>query len=292
MGNNFNWGVAYASVIGNSHIGEGLPCQDACLLKFENGYGIAVVSDGAGSCSNSHIGSEKSCSFFYAHIKEIIENRQWALNKQLPSLEEWKDIGLEALFKVKTDLVELSVQEDIDFKSLSCTLMAVVFFPHGLLLAQIGDGRGGFQKDGIWNGLFKPFKGEFANETVFITSHIWETELMDKYINLTVLDFPVDAFCLLTDGCERAAFQINLFNEAEEKYFDPNLPYPNFFNPLVGTLKGLIEGKQTQAEINSLWANFLTNGNPKFEIETDDKTMILAVNLSEIKSETEVCQES
>ncbi len=115
---------------------------------------------------------------------------------------------------------------------------------------------------------------------------------MEKYISTDVFDFPIDAFCLLTDGCERAAFQINLFNEAEELYFDPNLPYPNFFNPLVTTLKGLIEGEQTQDEINVLWANFLTNGNPKFEIETDDKTMILAINLSAINSETEICQES
>ncbi len=292
MSNDFKWGVAYASVIGNSHIGEGLPCQDACLLKFENGYGIAIVSDGAGSCTNSHIGSGKVCSYTHTHLRELVEKEQWAVNKHLPSIEGWKEFGLETLFKVKTDLVELSIQEDIDFKSLSCTLMAVVFFSHGLLLAQIGDGRGGYHKDGIWKGLFTPSKGEFANETVFITSQIWEPELMDRYINFTVIDAPVDAFCLLTDGCERAAFQINLFDEAKETYYDPNLPYPNFFNPLVGTLKGLIESKQTQTEINDLWASFLTNGNPKFEIETDDKTMILAVNLSGITSETEVCQES
>jgi len=278
MNEEFNWVAAYASVIGNGHVTEKIPCQDACLTKFENGYGIAVVCDGAGSCEFSHIGATQVCNFAYRHFKELIENNKWI--DQLPSTENWRDAALETIFQVKTDLVSYSTEEDIDFKALSCTCMCAIFFPFGLLLVQIGDGRGGYLENGEWKSLFKPFQGEFANETVFITSKIWDDSAIDKYITFKVINNPVEAFCLLSDGCEKASFQINLFDKEKEIYFDPNLPYPNFFNPNIEALKQLKEASKTQEEINELWTEFLTNGNPKFQVETDDKTMILVVNLS------------
>jgi Protein phosphatase 2C len=274
-----HWAIAYSSVIGNSHIQENIPCQDSCLLDFENGYGIAIVCDGAGSHQNSHIGSKQVCAFTHYQFRQLIEKHKLVEKQEVPSKDEWEDIALEALFNIKTDLLNFSIQENIEFKSLSCTVICTVFFPYGLLVAHIGDGRGGYLKDGKWNSLFVPFRGEFANETVFITSQIWEKDLIGKYISTNIIGFPVDAFCLLSDGCEKASFEVNLYDEEKAVYYDPNSPFPNFFNPNVEALKKLKEDGKTQDEINELWSSFLTNGNNKFVLETDDKTMILAVQL-------------
>jgi len=292
MENNFDWVVASASVIGNGHITEDIPCQDASLVRHEEGYGIAIVCDGAGSCEFSHKGAKQVCYSAYEHFKQLAEEQAWATQQNLPQLTNWKELALETVFKVKTELVDYSDKENIDFKSLSCTFMCTLFFPFGLLMVQIGDGRGGYLSNGEWKSLFKPFQGEFANETVFITSKIWDEPLVDKYISYNVIDSPIEAFCLLSDGCEKASFQINLFDEENEKYFDPNLPYPKFFNPNVDALKKLHNSGKTQIEINELWAEFLINGNPKFKTETDDKTMILGVNLSRTDNENEsICTE-
>jgi len=276
-----DWAIAYSSVLGNSHIQENLPCQDACLVEFENGYGIAVVSDGAGTCPNSHIGSKLACTFAHYHFRQLIAKHKLFENRQMPLKQEWDDIAFEAFFNVKSDLANFSIQENINFKSLSCTLICTIFSPYGLLVAHIGDGRGGYLKDNKWHSMFTPFRGEFANETVFVTSEIWEVGLVEKYIPTHIIEYPVDAFCLLSDGCEKASFEVNLYDKENEVYFDPNLPFPNFFNPNVEALKKLKKEGKTQDEINELWSNFLTNGNDKFILETDDKTMILAIRTSE-----------
>ncbi len=85
------------------------------------------------------------------------------------------------------------------------------------------------------------------------------------------------AFCLLSDGCEKASFEVNLFDADTNKYYDPNRPYLPFFEPNIYALQNLYEQQKSQTEINQLWADFLEAGNNKLRIEPDDKTMILAV---------------
>jgi len=55
------WKMIGASILGKAHIENKTPCQDAHGFKLINDYkGIAVVSDGAGSYKNSHLGSRKN----------------------------------------------------------------------------------------------------------------------------------------------------------------------------------------------------------------------------------------
>ena len=37
------WLFAFASVIGNGHLSENIPCQDACKVESNKDYTIAVV---------------------------------------------------------------------------------------------------------------------------------------------------------------------------------------------------------------------------------------------------------
>lgn len=276
----YNWAVAYGSVTGNQHVEHNLPCQDACLVKQEEGYGIAVVCDGAGSCEHSDLGAKMTCEFAYNYLRKAIEENKWNTAESLPTETEWREIAYSVLFKVKTDLFNYSIEKDVDFKSLSCTAICVIFFPFGLLSAHIGDGRGGYLQDGNWHSLFTPFQGEFAGETVFITSRIWDSDSNNKYFSVNVVNGPVSSFCLLTDGCEKASFEMNLLDKEKGVYYDPNIPFPGFFNPNVQVLEKLVLDGKSQEEINELWALFLKKGNKRFESESDDKTMVLAVNMA------------
>ena len=85
----------------------------------------------------------------------------------------------------------------------------------------------------------------------------------------------------MSDGCEKAAFECNLYDAENKTFFDPNLPFGPFFNPNVKALKKLALENKTQEEINELWAGFLTNGNERFRTEMDDKSMILACLLDD-----------
>ena len=88
----------------------------------------------------------------------------------------------------------------------------------------------------------------------------------------------VKAFCLLSDGCEKASFECNLYDKDKEIYFDPNIPFKEFFHKNVNVhLPNMHKEGKTQEQINELWHNFLMSGNPKLKVELDDKTMILAV---------------
>ena len=274
-----SWAFAYASVAGQGHLREGLPCQDACALDYDGRFGVAVVCDGAGSCEHGHTGARQACEFARLRFSDLVKGQGWQEGQALPDPGRWKECAEETLFAVKTDLFHFAAEENLDWKSLSCTIIVVLFFPTGLLVTHIGDGRAGYLHDGCWSGLITPYRGEVANETVFLTSAIWDRESPGQYIRCRVIAHPVDAFCLLSDGCERASFEINYFDPDKQKYYDPNRPFPNFFNPNVQALKQFSSAQKSQQEINALWADFLTAGNPKLRLETDDKTMILALRI-------------
>jgi Protein phosphatase 2C len=274
------WIYAYASAIGNSHISENIPCQDYCTVENYDNYSIAIVCDGAGSCSNSQIGSKNVTEFCLFQFGNLIKKHNW--NKKLPSQNYWQNEAKKTLRIIKEDLVNYSINNSLEFKSLSCTVIVTIVLKNGLLVTHIGDGRAGYcnMKD-EWFSTITPFHGELANQTVFITSDIWNDENIDNYIESKVIKAQVKAFCLLSDGCEKASFECNLFNQETETYFDPNKPYPLFFNPNLKILPELHRQNKTKEEINTLWKTFLTNGNEKLRIEPDDKTMILGVRLSQ-----------
>src|SRR6478736_4328000 len=88
---NSDWIIAQASVIGKSHIEEDIPCQDAHLCKYykEHNFGIAVVSDGAGSAGNSHLGSGKVVELAQSLFYDLVIQNGWF--KKLPEEYEWEN---------------------------------------------------------------------------------------------------------------------------------------------------------------------------------------------------------
>ena len=172
-------------------------------------------------------------------------------------------------------------RKKLKIKNLSSTLILVIYSPLGLLVTHIGDGRCGFcNQQQEWKAAIRPWRGEYANETVFISSDIWEPNSLDQFIESRVIAEPVSAFALLSDGCERHSFICNVWDEASQKYIDPNQPFDKFFNPIVKNFHQMYAGKLKYPQIEEKWAKFLLEGNQKLKNEPDDKTMVVGIYLA------------
>jgi hypothetical protein len=258
--------AAYASVIGSGHIAQNMPLQDACNYElWENGWGCAIVCDGAGSCVYSHIGAVLCVDFFLRKLKGI----HWDILLNYPQQLQ-KEIH--TLFYQCVHYLQYS---RYPLEELACTVNTVVFSDNVLISFHIGDGRAGYSDtNGNWRALFTPQKGEEANQTLFITSPIWQNNPTD-WIDIQIIQENYTAFCVLSDGCEKAAFECNIWSEEEQRFKDPNLPYSKFFNPLVQGIQQLYAHNKTYSEIQQIWKQFLKEGNKTLAQETDDKSLIL-----------------
>ena len=278
-----NWTVAYASVIGNLHIRESIPCQDNCFyLPIDEKVGIAVVADGAGSYPNSHIGSEQAVRKAAECFKEIVEENNWTTIDNLPTPEDWQKTCVDTLRLVKDDLEDLAEKRGIPPQSLSCTIIVAVHAPDFLLVTHIGDGRAGYSNGEKWQAAMIPYSGEEANETIFLSSLFWkEEDRLNEFVRTSIIKDNIEGFVLMTDGCEKSAFEMNIYNAETEKYFDPNRPFNKFLDPNMNGLKMLRKEGKSQEEINKLWEGFLEKGTKHFQTEVDDKTMLLAVKVAD-----------
>lgn len=279
--NNTNWVVAYASVIGNGHIANAVPCQDSCTHKRINDiWGVAVVADGAGSAKHSEVGSDFVARNMAHCLEEIVQRQNWVSLETLPTEEEWRAEGLRALQIVKLRLDQFATAKEHKIEDLACTLLAILYAPFGILKVHIGDGRAAYSLEPEkWEALIEPFRGSEANQTVFFTSNIWTTEGAEAYMRTGIVKGDIRAFALLSDGCESGSFEVNVWDEAQQKFHDPNRPYTKFFEPNLQGMLQLYQEQKTQDEINEIWAGFLKEGTKQFKHEIDDKTMVFGVKI-------------
>jgi len=278
-----NWFVVGSSVIGKSHIEGNIPCQDFNHLeKINDLWGIAVCCDGASSAINSHIGSEFVAKESAKIFKSIFLKEQLGENKELPRDNVWQELAKVGLYQVKQNLDDFAKSKGYKVESLACTVILAIYSPLGILVTHIGDGRAGFlTQTNEWKPMLTPWKGEEANQTVFITSAIWNENIIDNYLESRIIREQPLAFTLMSDGCEAHSFECSVFDKETSEWHDPNLPFPKFFNPLVQSLKQMKAKGMTEEEVQKKWANFLTSGTQSLINEPDDKTLVLGVFVSE-----------
>lgn len=277
------WVVVGASVKGNGHIQSNMPCQDN--NKFEllgKGWGVAVVSDGAGSAAHSDMGSKVVVERAVVHFKNLIDKEGWMEKNKLPSDAEWLQKSYFVLKTIRNEVEMVAKKNNVDVKSLSATCLAVVFSPMGLLVVHVGDGRMGCKTmSGEWKAIMTPHKGEEANQTLFLVSDFWD---IPNYVQSGVLvpesivvREPVEAFAVMSDGCESTAWLCTAQNAETGKYYDQNKPFEGFFNPLEETLVTFHKDNVPEEERKEKWYKFIESGTKGFVKEQDDKTMILGV---------------
>lgn len=274
-----DWIIVGGKSIGKSHRENGVPCQDNFFLSpINENSGIAVVCDGAGSAKNSQIGSKFVSERVALIFSKILESEIGLDKLESVNSEEWADWAKTGLYQARLDLEEFAIQENYTLSSLSCTVIVVIYHDKGILVTHIGDGRAGYLSlEKGWQPLITPYKGEEANETVFITSKIWNEKDIDLFLESKVINEEYSGFTLMSDGFETHSYSCSIFDEDSKTWSDPNLPYSKFFDPLVEGLKEMRESGLTPDEIGGKWVEFIKSGTKGITNEPDDKTLILAV---------------
>lgn len=272
------WVVAYASARGHLHVEEDMPCQDSVRHRaLDYGRGVVVLADGAGSARHSEVGSDKVTAWALERFVELMETEAWLAAASLPTAAEWQRYAAGVLASVREELAAFAERQGWLLQELACTVIVLLYGRDFVQLAHVGDGRAAWaDAEGQWRAALVPYRGEEANETVFLTSLGWEEAIQaHQYAGEAV-----SAFVAMTDGCEKSAFEMNLYDEATGKYHDPNRPFAPFLNPNVAGLRALRRDGKSQAEINALWGRFLEGGTRHFQQESDDKTMALGARTS------------
>jgi hypothetical protein len=203
--------------------------------------------------------------------------------------QTWREEAFRIYTELKQELKLKSEEINVDFKSLSATLIIAISNGNFIACANVGDGRGAIRdSNGNWLPLLTPTKGEEANQTLFITSEMWDNGIQSEFFGSFVLNSPITALSILSDGCERASFEILKYNEEENKYFDPNRPFKPFFEPNYLNLIAMKKANLEQEKINVLWHSFVEKGTPALISETDDKSIILSVFITDNSDEGKV----
>lgn len=251
------WRLAKASVIGTAHIAANLPLQDHAEIGEQMGSDgntilILAVADGAGSAVRADEGAREACLSFLQFTKARIADPGTACH--LP-----EDFAAQALATLREDLSEKAQDQGAVLADYACTLLGAVIGPDVSVFCQIGDGAIAFRTvtDPAWRLAAIPQRGEFVNETTFVTS----AEAMRQIQSLRVSE-PVIEFAMMTDGVE--AFAIRQATRL------PHLPFMDhvlagirrdeplgFSEPWSNWLKGFLDDEAVAAKTD------------------DDKTLVL-----------------
>lgn len=154
--------VASVTRTGRRHLAEQIPNQDSryhILLPDNRGI-VAAVSDGAGSAQRSKTGSFLAVRTSVAEAVRTIENDQ-------ATPQEAVGAGFAAARKAIAKQASLNPAHPVSHYH--CTLVIVAWLKHDLAALQVGDGAAIVQIDDEYKMLTVPQRGQYANETFFIT---------------------------------------------------------------------------------------------------------------------------
>lgn len=255
------WRTVCQSVIGRFHLETGLPCQDygACQI-LDSQVLIGAVADGAGSAKHSDLGAQIAVEAALDFLETVNTNSEIDLvSEPLATAEELKKVFEQVYPKLVAFVLEKLQAEaesnNYALADLACTLLVFVVTPDWLAAMQIGDGFILIKPVGDdYQLLFQPDKGEYINETTFITSKNALEEMQIK-----VLEKPVAFLCAATDGVESVS--VNYRNwQPFSPFFKPlELYLQDTEHPLDKDLKEFLEREELNART------------------TDDKTLLLAL---------------
>jgi serine/threonine protein phosphatase PrpC len=265
-----HWQLTWASVQGKSHLAARLPNQDRVEVRTtQHGNVIgAAVSDGAGSAAQSHVGARITCEIMAECMLEVgIKLQHCGVGADY--VRERIERGLCA---VRDSLSRMSHK----LSDYHCTLVACVLTDHAGYVCQLGDSVAlctGFAGiDDLDNReidffpdsrsrLFQPDRGEYANETHFITEPDWAIHL-----RITPLDMAnLDALMLMSDGAMDVA-------TSRGKVFR------GFLSNLIGKLLTL----PAVADRERLLTEWLADSR-SHRATADDKTMFVAIRAAHLK---------
>lgn len=239
-----HWRVVAASVAGTSHARDGLPCQDAHAWRvLDDGTLAFAVADGAGSAPLAEVGSVTAVAAAISALSREDRPQEAAAAVERAMLHALRSVVLEA------------ARRGVEPDQLATTLIVGVAGAEGGAAAQIGDGAVVADQGQGPQTLTTPLNGEFANETVFLTTNgALETAQRSAWQG------GVERLAVFTDGLQALALQ------------RPGpVPHPPFFAPLFVFAASAAPATAT-AELES----FLSSPRVTHRAD-DDLTLLLAV---------------
>ena len=188
MGNNSFSCYKYLAQ-GKSHMKNNTPCQDYCDYFIGEDFSIIALSDGAGSCKFSQIGSK----VLVDSIKEFLKNNY----KNIMNKNE-DEIKSSIISYLSKQIEQIALEKKIEEKELSATLLFVISYEDKAMYGHIGDGIIACDFKNELIVLDRGENGEFKNETIFFRKNIKKENFKLKIIpNKDMLSF----FCF-SDGLE------------------------------------------------------------------------------------------
>ena len=254
------WKAIVRSCVGTRHQKQQQPCQDygSYFLLNNSDLIVGAVADGAGSAKHSDVGARLAVYQVMSIFREIalLPQKGERLSEPLNELEA-RTLFSRIVQEVVATLDEQAINENYSIDELACTLLVFMATPQWLAAMQIGDG---FIVVGLQGEkrklLFQPDKGEFVNQTTFVTS---ANALDDMQVH--VLSGKQQFICASTDGLEKVAIQMSDWS-----------PFLPFFQPLEDYLLETPNPEQDDEYINAFLDSERLNARTD-----DDKTLLLCL---------------
>ncbi len=255
-----SWKTLAHSATGVSHQRVEMPCQDAAGMLVTGQVFIGVVADGAGSAKKSEIGSKLIVEVTKAELNKALGTVKlheflgfrltWSEKRAKQVFERVLRENLKALLR-KADQLKCPVSE------LASTMIAFVVTPKWIAVVQVGDGFIAIRESGQeeYKLIFPPAKGEFANQTYFVTGKGVESRMQ-----VCLIRSPIDFICASTDGLENVAL-IKAKNVLHQPFF-----------------RGL-ENNFRSEEGRSWLKGWLENNSALNSKTNDDKTVAIGVKI-------------
>ena len=251
------WRLLGASVTGTAHTKSGLPCQDAHAYREVAGCALIIVADGAGSAERSEAGARCASQAALAALADALAGG-WPADAGV-----WPDVFAAAYATAHAELEQLSTAAGLPARAFATTLLCAALSDQGLAVAQLGDGIAAAftpaapEAVGDWFLAAEPQRGEYANETYFLS----QPDAL-QHLEVRFYAEPVRALALMTDGLLRLVLDA------------PRRPHVPFFQPLLTF--GVEVDDETQG--NGQLADFLASDRVCARTD-DDKTVVMALRL-------------
>lgn len=185
------WQGASASSTGRGHSEKGIPCQDASSALPNSESSVIVISDGAGSAKHSEHGA---AGVVEATVRTLRSSAPWT------NLEE---VQKRILIACRTEINNRARTLACHKNDLAATLAFAAVNRGKFVAGNLGDGVVAAFRGQSPEILLRPERGEFANETVFLTS-----ENVNRHFR--ILDGPLeerDGFAIMSDGAADSLYQ-------------------------------------------------------------------------------------
>ena len=264
------WKGITRSLCGTRHQQQGLPCQDFGAHWISGDLVVGAIADGAGSAKYADLGAKLAVTTLVDYLKA---SDQWLQGHQ----SSWTTLPSTALpgttrkcFSKGTKAVQTVLQQQAQKQGCSiddfaCTLLAFLATPQWIAALQIGDGfmviRTGEGASGAASSrqnayrlLFEADKGEYANQTTFVTSSGALNAIQTEVFNT-----PPQFICASTDGLDSVAIR-------QRDAF----PFPPFFRPL----EEFMEEKAVPEQNDDYVMDFLSSDRLNQRTD-DDKTLLM-----------------